>query len=83
METVNNYLNTLDRDKDIDFETFYKECKTNKEDYEEALSATKTGHVIVLKRTVKERWTNFYHPQWFIGWNANMDIQIGKFQSFK
>ena len=76
-----------DRNEDIEFETFYEnmadmlemDLEEVKAKYNEALSVTKTGFVIVLKRTVRERWTNNYHPLWMLPWNANMDIQIGKF----
>ena len=86
-DVLEMYENLYERLEDISFEDFYDDIdlvlgigRTKvKEKYEEAMSTTKTGYVIVLKRTVQERWTNNYHPLWMVPWNANMDIQIGKF----
>ena len=54
----------------------YTKIGYSKEQYEEAISTTSEGNVLVLKRKVKEVWTNPYNPNWLKCWNANMDIQI-------
>ena len=44
--------------------------------YYEALRVTRTGKVIILKRTVQEMWVNNYNPEWLHAWDGNMDIQL-------
>ena len=34
------------------------------------------GNIIVLKRSVRERMVNNYHPVFLSAWNANMDLQV-------
>ena len=46
------------------------------QDYKDALRTSKNGCIIILKRTVKERFTNNYNPEWLTAWNANLDIQL-------
>ena len=53
-----------------------KKAKVTKEDYYEALRTSKTGKIIILKRTVNELWVNNYNPEWIQAWNGNMDIQL-------
>lgn len=63
---------------DMSFEEFYQKIGVKKEKYEEALGSTTKGYMVILRREVRDRWTNNYHPLWILIWNANMDIQIGK-----
>ena len=92
MEVARHVLDLYEKDddfryEDITFKEFYghlaiimnMDVEDVKVKYNEAMSTTKNGFVIVLKRTVRERWTNNYHPLWSLAWNSNMDIQIGKF----
>ena len=46
------------------------------QDYKDALRTSKNGCIIILKRTVRERFTNNYNPEWLTAWNANLDIQL-------
>ena len=32
--------------------------------------------MLILKRTIQERWVNNYNPEMLTAWNANMDIQL-------
>ena len=41
-----------------------------------AISTTKQGKVVILKRRVAEIWINNYNPLWLKCWNANMDFQF-------
>ena len=92
LEVARHVLDLYEKDddfryEDITFKEFYghlaiimnMDVEDVKVKYNEAMSTTKNGFVIVLKRTVRERWTNNYHPLWSLAWNSNMDIQIGKF----
>lgn len=76
---LNGLADDILEDKvEMEMEEFYAKLGVKKEDYEEALASTTKGYVVILKRKVCERWTNNYHPQWILCWNANMDIQLGK-----
>ena len=83
MEAANDILlkarKVLD-DKDIDenmsYEEFLKKIDTSAEDYEDALSRSQKGKVLVLKRDVKDRFTNNFNEEMLEAWNANMDIQM-------
>ena len=53
-----------------------KSLKAARYKYYEALRVTRTGKVIILKRSVQEMWVNNYNPEWIRAWNGNMDIQL-------
>ena len=63
-------------DSNMTFEQFYQKIECSKKEYEEAISTTAQGNVIILERKVKEVWTNTYNPDWLKCWNGNMDIQL-------
>ena len=63
-------------DSNMTFEQFYQKIECSKKEYEEAISTTVQGNVIILERKVKEVWTNTYNPNWLKCWNGNMDIQL-------
>ena len=68
-EHIENVLqNSLDK--------FLQELNINKNLYEEALEFSERGKVVVLKRTLKERYTNNYNPEWMLAWRGNLDIQF-------
>ena len=46
------------------------------EEYEEALSTTKKGKILFMRRQIKERWINNYNPEILHAWNANMDFKL-------
>ena len=45
------------------------------EDYLEALSYTRTGYSVHLKRDLDEIYINSYDPEWIRAWNGNIDKQ--------
>ena len=54
-------------------------CKTadvKYEDYIKALSMSKSGYSVVLKRDVDEIFINPYNIEWLRAWDGNMDIQV-------
>ena len=51
-------------------------AKVKEDLYYKALSVSRAGKVIVLKRNVDEIWVNNYNPEWLLAWNGNMDIQL-------
>ena len=59
------------------FEEFIEEIGSiGEKEYMDALSTTKQGRVMILKRTVAERNINNYNKEWMKAWQANMDIQV-------
>ena len=45
------------------------------QEYEEALSFTKTGYKVVIERDLTEIFINSYNIEWMEAWDGNMDIQ--------
>ena len=45
-------------------------------EYEQALSISERGNIIILKRNVTERMVNNYNPVILKSWDANIDIQV-------
>ena len=71
-----NVLDDPDIDEDMSFDEFLTAIDTAEEDYEKALSTSHRGRVLVLKRSVKERFVNNFNEEMLQAWNANMDIQL-------
>ena len=46
------------------------------EDYLEALSTSKVGYCVVMKRDINELYVNNFNPEWIHSWDGNMDLQI-------
>ena len=69
-------LDTDDLDENMSFETFLEEIGTTEELYLEYLGITSKGRVLVLKRSIKERFVNNYNTEMLACWDANMDIQL-------
>ena len=63
-------------DEDMTFEQFLNKVGVSEEDYMKAIGTSSKGDVIVLKRSVAERYINGYNPEWLRAWNANMDFQF-------
>ena len=59
-----------------DLEKFLKDVNISLDDYEEALSTSHRGKIVVLKRTLHERNVNNYNKEFLFAWKANMDIQF-------
>ena len=69
----------LENEKDISklsFDEFIKKLEVCEEKYEEYLSTTKRGHIIIMKRKPCEGFINNYNEEMLRAWNANMDIQL-------
>ena len=85
-EKLEKYKNILSKAKEIlsdekldtsmSYNQFYQKIECSKKEYEEALSTTVRGNVLILKRNVNEVWTNNYNPNWLKAWNANIDFQL-------
>ena len=70
------YLESENMNEDLTLDEFLDEIGEKKEEYYKALSTTKHGKVMILKRSVKERFVNNYNKAWMMAWNANMDVQV-------
>ena len=46
------------------------------EDYLEALSTSKVGYSVVMRRDINEMDVNNFNPDWIRSWNGNLDLQI-------
>ena len=49
-----------------DLDTFLDDLKINLEDYEEAISISQKGKVVVLKRKLSERFVNNYNEEFLL-----------------
>ena len=65
-----------DFDRNMSFESFLGKISSTEEEYTKALSISSNGNILVLKRSLKEIYTNNYNHEMLKAWNANMDIQI-------
>ena len=62
--------------EDMTHDEFLKSIDVKSEDYENALKTSKHGRILIMKRSVKERFINNYNKEWMKAWNANMDVQV-------
>lgn len=58
------------------FSQFYKKLGVTEEEYLKYISISEKGNVLILKRSIRERFINNYNPEMITAWNANMDIQL-------
>ena len=65
----------LDITHDTTVEDILMAAGLSQEDYEQALSNSKSSNGIILKRRPCERFINNYNPKILLVWGANMDIQ--------
>ena len=75
LEKAKLVLSDKKLDVNMSYEKFYEAVGATKKEYDNAISTTKKGKVIVLERTVGDIWINNYNPLWLKCWNANLDIQ--------
>ena len=66
----------IPNDEDAEMDAFCRLLDTTYEKYEEALSTTKNGKILFIKRRVSERMINNYNREMLYAWDANMDIQL-------
>ena len=52
-----------------------EKAEVTMEEYEEALSFTKTGYKVTVERDLTEIFVNSYNIEWIEAWDANMDMQ--------
>ena len=74
--TVKEILESKDLPEDITLQELLKNANVSLEDYIKALSISKCGRSIILKRKPSERKVNCYSPTVLKAWEANMDIQF-------
>ena len=55
--------------------TFLETAKVSREEYLEALSWSRAGYSVHLKRDLDEIYINSYNPEWIVAWDGNIDIQ--------
>ena len=75
VKKIFNQLHLEEFPEDISIADFLKSAKVSETDYYEAISTSKRGNNVILKREVNERWINNYNPDIMRAWKANMDIQ--------
>ena len=73
---LNEFLRSLSNEFEKEY---HKELDID--DYEEALSISEKGQIIILKRNVNERNVNNYNPFFLNAWEANCDLQFCLCQS--
>jgi hypothetical protein len=76
LERVKNVLNQADLSEDLSIAELCILSGVNVEEYYASLKVSQKGVVIILKRTVKDRFINNYNPRWIRAWQGNMDIQF-------
>lgn len=76
LQDAKTLLELPDFDEKMTFDEFLECIDTNEEDYFDAIKISDRGKVLVLKRSLKERFINNYNPEMIYAWNANMDIQV-------
>ena len=78
-QKVKERLNNIQpEEEDMCFDDFLKsiDLENQHDQYYKAISLSTRGKCLVLKRTIKERMVNNYHPKFMKAWNANMDFQM-------
>jgi hypothetical protein len=66
----------IPNDEDAEMDAFCRLLDTTYEKYEKALSTTKNGKILFIKRRISERMINNYNREMLYAWDANMDIQL-------
>ena len=51
-------------------------AKVSYAEYVNAISTTKVGYAVVVRRDVNELYVNSYNREWMKAWNGNLDIQV-------
>ena len=72
---VNDMLVDIGQLENITLQQLLQACNIPIDDYVTALSTSKRGHTLVLRRTPQEMNINSYNPSILRAWKANMDIQ--------
>ena len=78
VKTLTVVKDTLEENEsclDITLEEILNTANVSLENYIEALSISKSGRSVILKRQPSEQFVNCYSPSILKAWEANMDIQ--------
>jgi len=77
LKAMKTALKELKRDSDVTIQELLDEkVHVSLEDYQRALSVTKSGQAVALKRKVSDRNVNQYCPAVTESWEANTDMQF-------
>ena len=79
MQKYDKQTESKDEHQDMIEKRIRELCKLADVDYTtylEALSTSKSGHSVVLKRDLDEIYINPYNIEWLRAWNGNMDLQV-------
>ena len=68
--------NITPEEEALSLEEFLKLIDISLEDYEQCLQMSQRGKCVILKRSLKERYVNNYHPFFLLAWFANCDFQF-------
>ena len=68
LEKVKKALEDKELDDNLTLEAFLATLEIDVNDYEKALQTSERGRVLVLERTLKERYVNNYNPEWLTAW---------------
>ena len=68
--------NLKEEEEGMTLEEFLLSIGISLDDYEKCLKVSQKGKCIILKRTLKERYVNNYHPYFLLAWFANCDFQF-------
>ncbi len=75
LSAVRDVLNDKEIPNDITIEEVLERANVTSSNYEKALSTTKSGESIILKRKPNAKRTNQYNPAIIRAWEANTDMQ--------
>ena len=75
LSSVKDVLQSADLPLDVSLDYVLQTAHVTLDNYTKALSITKSGQSIILKRHPSERNVNCYSPPVLKAWQANMDIQ--------
>ena len=75
MSKVKEKLESSDLD-DQDLSDFLNMLNIDYDHYHEALAVSERGKMVILRRTIKDRYVNNYYPMFLKAWNGNMDLQF-------
>ena len=76
LEMTEEDLEKSNIDKVLDLVNEANNTKISSDDYHNALTISKRGKTVILKRKSNEMWVNNYNPHFMKAWMANMDIQF-------
>lgn len=76
LKKVKERIEQIDADEYEDLEAFLTDMNITMSDYLEALSISRRGSTIILRRSIKECFVNNYNETFMQAWRGNMDVQV-------